>query len=330
MVNQLAVMAICVSLVGCTALRLSSRGAPDEEMRGLELQLEAVDLPAAHGGQHPDPQVLKPLFTTIPVSGWLHGFDYRLLDAKGDSVPREVLHHFKVMAPERRELFSPVVLHLAGAGTETMPVSLPRQVGYPLEAGDTLLVTAMLHNPTDRDLDGVRLQITLNYSTRGSWRSPAPVVPFFTHVTPPMHEPSYDLPPGRSHKSLEIKPSVSGRILGLGGHLHRYGVSLRLEDVIEGRVLWEKEAVRSPDGTVLQVPHQTFVWSRGPKLRSDRTYRVTAFYDNPTGDTIRGGGMGTVGGVIETDDPWPEVDRQAAEYIWYMKREANPSPSQAH
>ena len=66
MVNQLAVMAICVSLVGCTALRLSSRGAPDEEMRGLELQLEAVDLPAAHGGQHPDPQVPKPLFTTIP------------------------------------------------------------------------------------------------------------------------------------------------------------------------------------------------------------------------------------------------------------------------
>ena len=100
--------------------------------------------------------------------------------------------------------------------------------------------------------------------------------------------------------------------------------------MIEGRVLWEKEAVRSPDGTVLQVPHQTFVWSRGPKLRSDRTYRVTAFYDNPTGDTIRGGGMGTVGGVIETDDPWPEVDRQAAEYIWYMKREATSSRAPGH
>ena len=72
------------------------------------------------------------------------------------------------------------------------------------------------------------------------------------------------------------------------------------------------------------------VWSRGPALRSDRTYRVTAVYDNPTGDTIPNGGMGTIGGAIVVDDPWPEVDRLAAEYIWYMKREVAPSASHRH
>ena len=328
--RRLAVLVVCVAPVGCMALRLSSRGAPEEEMRTLELRFPAVDLPAAHGEDHQEPHVPTPLFTTVPVSGWLHGFDYRLVDVHGDSVPREVLHHFKVIAPERRELFSPVVLHLAGAGGETMAVSLPRQVGYPLEAGDSLLVTAMLHNPTNHSLEGVQLQITLHYSPPGSWQSPMPIVPFFTHVTAPMHEPSYDLPPGISAQSLEIKPSVSGRILGIGGHMHKYGVLLRLEDVTRGRLLWEKKAVRSPDGTVLEIPQQKYVWSSGPALRSDRTYRVTAVYDNPTGDTIPNGGMGTIGGAIVVDDPWPEVDRLAAEYIWYMKREVTPSASHRH
>ena len=35
-------------LAGCMALRLSSRGAPKEEIRQFEIQLEAVDLPVAH------------------------------------------------------------------------------------------------------------------------------------------------------------------------------------------------------------------------------------------------------------------------------------------
>ena len=321
---------VCVQLAGCMALRLSSRGAPEEEMREFEIQFEAVDLPAVHdGGDHEQP-VLSPLWATVPVSGWLHGFDYHLVDAEGNPVPREVLHHLKVMDPDRRELFNPIMLHLAGSGGETMPVLFPREVGYPIEEGDTLLVTAMLHNTTGRSLEGVQLLVALHYSPHGSWKPPLPVVPFFTHVTSPMSEPSYDLPPGLSEKSIELRPAVSGRILGLGGHLHRYGVSLRLEDTTEGRVLWEREARRSPDGHVLEIPHQYFVWSRGPKLRSDHTYRLTAVHDNPTGDTIPGGGMGTLGGAMVMEESWPEVDRLAAEYIWYLNREATPSRALGH
>ena len=328
--QQLVVAVICVAQAGCMALRLSSRGAPEEEMREFEIQLEAVDLPAVHDGGHNEQGVLTPVWATVPASGWLHGFDYSLVDAKGNPVPREVLHHLKVMDPDRRELFNPIMLHLAGSGAETGPVLFPRQVGYPLEEGDTLLVTAMLHNPTGRSLEGVQLQITLHYSPRGSWKPPLPVMPFFTHVTPPMSDPSYDLPPGRSERSIELRPAVSGQIIGLGGHLHRYGVSLRLEDATEGRVLWEREAKRSPDGTVLEIPQERFVWSRGPTLRSDHTYRLTAVHDNPTGDTIRGGGMGTLGGAIVMEESWPEVDRLAAEYIWYLNREATSSRAPGH
>jgi hypothetical protein len=315
------VIVLCIGLAGCMALRLTSRGAPDDAMRSIELNLEAVDLPAAHGHGHDESYEPDPLWVTVPESGWLHAFDYVLLDANGDSVPSEVLHHFKVMDPSRRELFSPVMLHLAGAGAETKPVSLPPQVGCPLEKGDTILVTAMMHNPTGRDFEGVRLRITLVYSPRGPWDAPMSGVPFFVHVTPPMEDAGYDLLPGRSQTSIEVRPAVSGPLLGLGGHLHRYGVSLRLEDVTEGRVLWERQATRTADGTVLEIPVERFVWSRGPSLRSDHTYRVTATYDNPTGATIPEGGMGTLGGVLIPDGPWPDSDRRSPEYVWYLVRE---------
>jgi hypothetical protein len=54
-----------------------------------------------------------------------------------------------------------------------------------------------------------------------------PVMPVYLDVVPHGGFHSYDLPPGRSERSWEGRPAVGGRILALGGHLHRYGVSLR-------------------------------------------------------------------------------------------------------
>lgn len=312
-------------------MRLSSRGAPVQEMREFEIAFAPVDLPAAGDLSYNDQPTLTPIWTTIPVSGWLHGWDYRIVTADGDSLPREVLHHLKVMSLSHRELFNPIMLHLAGAGGETKPVVLPKEAGYPLQEGDTLLVTAMLHNTTGHDLHGVQLSVEFDYSPEARrWRPPLAVYPFFAHVTPPMTDPSYDLPPGRSTRSIELQPAVSGEIVGLGGHLHRYGVLLRLEDLTAGTTIWEKKAERDADGQVLEVPYDRFVWSSLPKLRSDHTYRLSAVYDNPTGKAIVGGGMGTLGGAIYVNEPWPDVDRKAVEYTWYLNREATSADRQEH
>jgi hypothetical protein len=298
-------------------------------MRELPVVLQPVDVPThamGHQGQVQPP----PVWMTFPESGWLHGFTYRVVGEEGDSVPRGVLHHLKIMAPERRELFSPVMLHLVGAGEETTQVSLPREVGYRFEAGDSLLVTAMLHNPTARDLNGVMVEATLSYSTEGDWRPPVDVVPFFVHVAPVMTVASYDIGPGRSIRSVEVTPAISGEILGIGAHLHRYGVSVTVVDVASGREVWSTEATLAPDGTVVEIPRSRFVWSRGPRLRADHTYRITAVYDNPTGALIVDGGMATVGGVIIPEEPWPEVNREAVEYAWYLERELRSLESPPH
>jgi len=324
--RRLVIFTVASLAPGCMALRLSSLGPPNQEMRELRVVLAAVDLPAM---AHVDEEVLQPapVWATFPEAGWLHTFEFTLVDAEGGPVPRGVLHHFKVIEPERRELFSPLPLHLVGAGEETDPVRLPSSVGYRLEAGDSLLITAMLHNPTDVDLEGVRLEATLGYSIEGSWRPPMDVVPFFAHVAPPMSVASYDLPPGRSTRTVDVRPAISGNLLGIGGHLHRYGVSLSVDDVTEARRIWATTATTASDGTVLEIPRDHFIWSRGPRLEASHTYRISAVFDNPTGAVIPDGGMATLGGLIIPGEPWPDVDRADPEYRWYLERELAPPPA---
>src|SRR5690606_38333091 len=97
---------------------------------------------------------------------------------------------------------------------------------------------------------------------------------------------AYDLPPGKSQKSWEGRPAISGRLLGVGGHLHDYGVLLRLEDVTAGKVIWEAEPILDESGSVVGMPMKKFFWRLGVPIRADHVYRLTAFYDNPTGRMI--------------------------------------------
>jgi hypothetical protein len=291
----------------------------DEHFAFLEMQAASEIDPAmaeVHHGVEP-----LPLRVVFPEDGWVHGFDFEAVDAQGRVLPADVVHHFQVLVPERRELFHPIMLRVAGAGGETRPTVVPPEVGYPVNAGDSLVFTGMLHNPTNGPLGEVRLRISLHYSPEArTWRAPADVVPFFTHVTGMLEDTSYDLPPGRSERAIEVNPAVSGQVLAMGGHLHRYGVSLRMEEAESGEVLWETVARRSADGTVLEVPNSVLVWRGSFDLVAGRPYRVVAVYENPTGRNLPLAAMGTVGGIIRPVGGWPEVDRSDPVYRWDEER----------
>jgi hypothetical protein len=306
-----------------SALLAHDHGAPDhqfeEHIAFLEMQAAMETDPAMtvvhHGVEAP------PLRVVFPEDGWVHGFYFEAVDAEGQVLPADVVHHFQVLVPDRRELFHPIMLRVAGAGGETRPTSVPPEVGYRVNAGDSLVFTGMLHNPTNGSLGDVRLRIRLHYSPEAtSWRAPADAVPFFTHVTGMLEDTSYDLPPGRSERSIEVSPAVSGQVLAMGGHLHRYGVSLRIEDAKTGDILWETFARRSADGTVLEVPNKVLVLSGSFDLVAGLRYRVVAVYENPTGRTLPLAAMGTVGGVIRPVGSWPEVDRSDPAYRWDEQR----------
>src|SRR5690606_12937131 len=263
------------------------RVAHDQSKREIILELGPFDFPANaphEAVRQPDAQTVQ-----LPVGGWIHGFRVELVDVHGRPVSQQVLHHVNVISPDERELFSQIMLRVAAAGQETGPVVLPRMVGYRIREGQRVLVTAAFHNPTPSTYRDVVLRVRLPYTPADAWLRPVTGFPLYMDVMPPASVHAYDLPPGRSVKSWEGSPAVPGRILGLGGHLHKYGVVLRLEDVTEGKILWEAEPILDAEGEVIGMPMKKFLWTLGIPIRPDHVYRLTAIYENPTGETIPDG-----------------------------------------
>ncbi len=298
-----------------TAQNPPLRIVDDTVRRELVIELGPLDLPA--NADHHDLAQPGTRGVHIPLSGWIHGFRIEIVDRAGNPVPQRVLHHINVIAAEHRELFSEIMLRVAAAGQETGPAVLPRMIGLQVRKGEEFLVSAMLHNPTPRAYNGVTARVRMPYTVADTWIRPFSAYPFYLDVMPPAGEThAYDLPPGRSEKSWEGRPAVAGRILGVGGHLHKYGVALRLEDVTAGKVIWEAEPVLDEAGEVVGMPVKKFFWRLGVRVWPDHTYRLTAIYDNPTGATIPDGAMGALGGVFlpARGTIWPAVDPGSIEY----------------
>jgi hypothetical protein len=89
-----------------------------------------------------------------------------------------------------------------------------------------------------------------------------------------------------------------------------------LEDLTAGKVIWKAEPILDEAGELVGMPIKKFFWRLGVPLRTDHTYRLTAIYDNPTGETIPDGAMGTLGGVFlpARGTIWPAIDPNSPEY----------------
>lgn len=323
--RALPLLALAILAAAAPALAQQAPGLrirDDAARKEMVLEVGPVDLPA-DGGHRQLPAFHAP----IPVDGWLHGYTIEMVDAQGREVPRRTLHHVNVISPERRELFSQIMLRVAAAGQETGATMLPRLMGLRVRPGQQLIVTAMLHNPTEREFRGVSLRMRFPYTASRALVKPLSVLPFYLDVMPPASLHSWDLPAGRSSKSWEGRPAVAGRIVGVGGHLHKYGTALRLEDVTAGRVIWEGKPVLDAQGEIVGMPTKKFIWSLGVPVSPDHVYRLTAFYDNPTGQVIPSGAMGALGGVILPSDErrWPGVDRNHPELKldWHLVHTGN-------
>ena len=123
--------------------------------------------------------------------------------------------------------------------------------------------------------------------------------------------------PGKSEKAYEFTLPVGGRLLGVGGHLHDYGVGVRLEDAETGKVLTRVEATRDSAGKVRKVSRELFaVRGDGLKLEANHRYRVVGVYDNPTGETLVKGAMAHMSGLFTPDDmsKWPKIDETDPDY----------------
>jgi hypothetical protein len=279
------------------------------ESEEIVFALGPIDLPA-HTSHHALDQ-LPVQEGVIPFDMTIDAYQAEAVDRNGDPVPQIVIHHMNLLDPTDRELFLPIMRRVLAASHETPPVSVPELVlGVPFEGGDRFLFLTMLHNPTDTSYEGVMIRLVMNYNvseTTPLYR----MFPFHLDVMFPVGYKAFDLPPGETMKSWQGSPAIAGAIVGMGGHLHSYATRLELSDVTEGRVLWRFEPPRTEDGHIDEVPVQLHLGhGLGFPIQPSHTYRVSVTYFNPTGDTIREGGMGSVaGGFIPYDwRAWPRAN----------------------
>ncbi len=271
---------------------------------------------AHHGGNDPHAvhggAVFAPVETVqFPISAYLYGFSYEVVNGAGKQLPVEILHHLNLINPVHRELFLPISQRMLAVGKETGSQAMPRWLlGYPIPEGTPMVVTAMLHNPTGAAHSGVEVRVRLKYVKAGRPWPLFNVYPFQLDVAFPAGDKSFDLPPGRSEWSYEASPSLEGRIMAIGGHMHELAESIKFVDVTENEVIWEGLPIEDGEGNLVGVTLGRLYKTLGAKVYPDHVYRVIVTYNNPSTDTLVAGGMGVVGGVFMPSGGgmWPRAD----------------------
>lgn len=292
----------------------------------LVIDLAPVDLPAhtSHETMAMPPVALL----EIPESGSIFGFRVVVVDSAGRELPEELVHHFNLIDPDHRELFLPISRRMLAAGHETGTIQLPRLLfGLPLKRGDHVVASAMLANETAISYTRARIRLIMNFTPAGRPWPLFQASPWQMDVAFPVGDKSFTLPPGRSSRSYEGHPDVPGTIIGLGGHVHDYSSQIEFIDATTGEAIYRVAPVEDRAGHVESVPvRRLYGWTRiGVHIVPTHTYRVTVYYDNPTGQPIPDGGMGVVGGLFVPDRgvEWPLSDPRDSlyhqDYEHYMR-----------
>jgi hypothetical protein len=254
-----------------------------------------------------------------PVSGWVRGYSVKLCDgdaATGTTLPQQMVHHVGLANYSRRELLYPMVERLMAVGKETPGVLLPGGVGVPLARNDTLGLYSAFHDVAGHTVEHAYVIVTLPWIPAGHG-NPIDVLPFFADVNSVIGGTSaWDLPPGRSEKRAEFTMPLGGSMLAIGGHVHDYAVSVRLEDAENGKTLVKLKTTRTADGHLVTLGKRVFGFhEEGLPLLAHHRYRVVAEYYNPTGHVLRQGGMASMAGAFVPDDvrQWPMLDPSDAD-----------------
>jgi hypothetical protein len=256
--------------------------------------------PMDHGATHDTPVQ----HFVWPVDGWLRGFRFEVLDRAGQPLPRHLMHHVVILNFDRRQLLYAMSERVFGAGSETADASIPRSIGVPFPRDTRMGMYVAWHNDSGRDLTGVRIRLTMQWIPQNQNPKPIDVLPLYMDVNLTVGGTNtFDIPPGRSTQSHEFTLPSAGRLLAVSGHLHNFGVMVRLEDAETGKVITRVEPVLDRKGNVSGMRRRLFgIRGSGIRLHGGRRYRVVAEYNNTSGATLKNGGMAHMVGLFAPDD----------------------------
>jgi len=261
-----------------------------------------------------------PLFRFAwPVDGWARGFRVVIRDESGRVLPGRLVHHINLLHLGRRQLVQPVFERSLALGQETEEVILPSSVGVPLQAGNPFALHMAWANDTGEDLHGVVLELRIPYLPGNTMPQPRGVLPLVFDVGFQAGiGNTFDLAPGVTVHEREFVIPTDGKLLGIGGHLHEFAVSLTLVEAATGKVLAQLAPRTDATGRVVAVSRKLFGMSGdGLRLRAGRSYRVIAVYRNSRDTTLVHGGMAVMAGLFAPDknSRLPELNRSDPAFL---------------
>ena len=300
--RRTAICSLIVCLLPVTAVAQEAGPSVQVRAHGREMVITVGNLtiaPATPYDHHP-----AEAYHVIqwPSTGWVTGYEIELLDSTGAVLPRAMLHHAGIANVDRRQIAYPMAERMFAAAHETKPVRLPDGFGVQIAEQQRLVLYYALVNPRKDSVAGATLRVRLRWASARAGLTT--VLPFYASAKDDTRESiSFDIPAGRSETSAEFSLPSSGWLRALGGHLHDYGVELRLEDAESNKVLARVTSRRTSDGRLRAMSRTMFPFKRnGLRLDATRRYRVVAVYDNPTGKAIKGGAMGFLAGAFTPRD----------------------------
>jgi hypothetical protein len=103
-----------------------------------------------------------------------------------------------------------VVVHLAGTLSASLgnypyigTVCDNASTHFQVSSGPTSAVVSMVHNPTAKAYEGVRVRVKLQLTRATPWFRPIAIKPLYVDVMPPAGVHAFDLPPGHSVTSCQ-------------------------------------------------------------------------------------------------------------------------------
>lgn len=272
----------------------------DAAAKTYTLRLGPVNLPA--NTHHDKIKQPAPVTFTIPFDGWITAYHPRLVDDAGNAVPGRTLHHVAFWNTERPDFLCPVKdEHIFGAGGEMNDWPALPGYGYRVHKGDTIRVDTMFHNPTATGYTQTYIEVKMEYALASDGVILKSVYPTWFDVQQCGNS-GYDLWPGANITTGEFTLKYSGRLLGVGGHMHDFGQRLLLLNATSNDAVAALDAQLDDKGAIQSMPIVTFLERGGYRLLEGTRLRVTATYENLTGKHLRQGAMGIVVGYFLPDE----------------------------
>lgn len=247
----------------------------DAATHTLTVTLGPLHLPA--NTSHEVAEQIPPQTLVIPFDGWITAYHPALVAPDGQPIPGRLLHHVAFYNAGRSDFLCPNKLeHIFGAGGEMNDWPALPSFGYRVHPGDRILIQTMFHNPTATSYPQTLLRVQMEYAPANAGLKS--VYPAWFDVQG-CGESDFALGDNAVVKTGNFTLDYSGRLLGVGGHMHDYGQELTLTD--NGASVADLHAKLDDAGHILSIPIVIFLDRGGYPLAQGDKVVVTGTYEKP-------------------------------------------------